>query len=282
MASKRTYTIGAIIPTMENSIFAAGIQAFQETLSAAGKTLLLASSAYDPATEEAQIRTLVARGAEGLLLIGHARSDAVYAFLEARNMPTLVAWVHDTSAPRLSVGFDNHAAMKNLAAKAIGMGHERIGMISALQAGNDRVAARIAGVRAAMDAVGLEPDDLALVETTYSMATGATALDDLMSRGSPPTLIICANDVLAVGALRQAQRRGLRVPEDVSITGFDDTELALITDPPLTSVRVPHAQMGANAAEVLIRMIDGEPPQDSLALTTDLQVRGSLAPPGQP
>ena len=278
LAARRTNTVGAIIPTMENSIFATGIQAFQEAISAAGKTLLLASSAYDGKTEEQQIRTLVARGAEGLLLIGHARSAEIYEFLEARQMPVVISWVHDASAPRPSVGFDNFTAMQDLTTRAIDLGHRQIGMISAYQSGNDRVQARVAGVRAAMVEAGLSPDDLALIETPYGMATGAAAFSELMSGGTRPTLAICANDVLAVGAMRRAAEMGMKIPQDISITGFDDMELSTITDPALTTVQVPHFDMGDRAAKMLMDMIDGQTPQQNIVLPTAPQMRGTLGP----
>src|SRR6056297_1290979 len=94
MVSRRTRTIGAIIPTMENAIFARGLQAFQEELHARGYMLLVASSAYQPKIEEEQIRALVARGADGLLLIGHDRDPAIYDYLRARSIPVLSAWVY--------------------------------------------------------------------------------------------------------------------------------------------------------------------------------------------
>ncbi len=92
MAAKRTFTIGAIIPTMENAIFARGLQAFQEELHKRGYTLLVSSSAYRPDVEEEQIRALVARGADGLLLIGHDRDPSLYRYLERQEVPALVAW----------------------------------------------------------------------------------------------------------------------------------------------------------------------------------------------
>ena len=99
LAAKRTRTIGAIIPTMENAIFAEGIQAFQEVLQYAGYTLLIASTGYDPTVEADVVRSLVARGAEGLLLIGFDRDPGIEAFLATQNVPVVVAWAHDP-APR--------------------------------------------------------------------------------------------------------------------------------------------------------------------------------------
>jgi LacI family transcriptional regulator len=115
MAARRTNTIGAIIPTMENAVFARGLQSFQDELREYGFTMLVASTSYRPEVEEEQIRALVARGADALLLIGHERSPEVYQFLDVQRIPTLVTWAFDGQSPRPSIGFDNRKAMRLMA-----------------------------------------------------------------------------------------------------------------------------------------------------------------------
>ncbi|MHA6265189.1 LacI family DNA-binding transcriptional regulator [Arenibacterium sp. CAU 1754] len=282
MASKRTNTIGAIIPTMENAIFARGLQAFQEELRLNGYTLLVASSSYRADIEEEQIRSLVARGADGLLLIGHDRDTAINRFLETQGVPALVAWTHDSTAVLPSIGFDNRQSMRALAEKVIEMGHRRIAVITAAVTSNDRARQRLEGVRDALAASGLDADALQVVETTYGIDTGAQAFDQLMSSKTPPTAIICGNDVLAVGAMKQARALGLSVPEDVSVTGFDDIEIARIVEPALTTVHVPHRNMGSGAARMLIDMVEGKSAGTTVKLDATVKVRGSLgAPPDQ-
>ena len=277
LAAKRTKTIGAVIPTMDNAIFARGLQAFQEELHNNGITLLVASSQYRPEFEEEQIRTLVARGADALLLIGYHRSEDIYRFLAMRDIPALVAWAFDPAPDRLSIGFDNRKAMKQMAEQTLDLGHRTIGFISAKQATNDRARDRVSGVRAAMAEQGLNPDDLQLVETEYSIENGAAAFDQLMQGGNPPSVVMCGNDVLAVGALRAARQRGLRVPQDISITGFDDIELAQVAEPPLTTVHVPHREMGRDAARMLVALMSGETEMRSKELKTTLCLRETLA-----
>ena len=269
MASKRTYTIGAIIPTMENAIFARGIQAFQDELHIQGYTLLVASSSYDPQIEEEQIRTLVSRGVDGLLLIGHDRSPEIVDFLEKKNIPALVAWTHEIGAKLPSIGFDNFAAMGELARHVLSLGHNRIGMISAKIIFNDRARARVRAVQHVMAAAGINPSELILIETDYDIEKGAVAFGQIMKHSNPPTVIICGNDVLAVGALRQAKSLGMHVPNDISIAGFDDIELARIVTPPLTTVHVPHQEMGTRAAKNLIENVEGR----SLLITTKLEAK---------
>ena len=277
MAARRTNTIGAIIPTMENAIFARGLQAFQEELRNHGFTMLVASTSYRADIEEEQIRALVARGADALLLIGHERSPAIYDFLDAQGVPALVTWAYDRAEVRPSVGFDNIAAMQQLAGKAIGMGHKCLALISAETAHNDRAHGRHMGVRAAMTDAGLCPDDLMFHETTYGIESGAAAFEKVMQLTPRPTVVFCGNDVLAVGALRRARQLGIDVPNDVSITGFDDMELAQTAYPPLTTVHVPHREMGRRAALALAQMVKDGVPLATVELPARLVMRDTLA-----
>jgi LacI family transcriptional regulator len=279
MASKRTYTIGAIIPTMENAIFARGIQAFQDELHIQGYTLLVASSSYDLQIEEEQIRNLVSRGVDGLLLIGHDRSLEIIDFLEKKNIPALVAWAHNPKAKLSSIGFDNFAAMGELARYVLSLGHKRIGMISAWTKTNDRARARVMAVRNEMEAADISPDELFLTETDYGIEKGAIAFDNMMKCPKPPTVIICGNDVLATGALKQAKTINLNVPNDISITGFDDIELAKIVTPKLTTVHVPHRKMGATAARSIVKLVNGSHISTTTELEVSLKIRASLKEP---
>lgn len=277
MAARRTNTIGAIIPTMENAIFARGLQAFQEELRLHGYTLLVASTSYRPDIEEEQIRTLVARGADALLLIGHERAPEIYRFLETQGVPSLVTWAFDKNADRPSVGFDNRAAMNAMARKVIEFGHRRIALISAETAKNDRASERMIGIKEAIADAGLLDDDFHVVETPYSIENGAAAFAQLMRLSPRPTAVFCGNDVLAVGALRQARIMGIPVPSDVSIIGFDDIELAQIAYPALTTVHVPHREMGRRAAQELVGMVQDEIDATPVELAATLVIRDSLA-----
>jgi len=279
LMAKHTNTIGAIIPTMENAVFARGIQAFQEALREMGITLFISCSSYQEDLEEEQIRTLTARGADGLLLIGHHRNEDIYRFLANRDVPVLCTWVYDAAHPRISIGFDNKNAMKELAKVVISKGHRSIGVISAAQESNDRALNRVIGIREAMNEAGLAADALQLIETPYGIDNGSQALQELMSSNKPPTVVMCGNDVLATGALQGAKKMGLRVPGDISITGFDDIELAALAEPGLTTVHVPHREMGKRAAQMLMDMVKGTPPEQSVELRTTVCIRGSLGAP---
>jgi LacI family transcriptional regulator len=276
LAARQTNTVGVIIPTMENAVFARGIQAFQEELGRHGKTLLIASSAYQPRLEEEQVRTLVARGADALLLIGYERSDDLYAFLKRRAIPTLVAWSYEKGRDQVAIGFDNVAAMAELTRLVIAHGHCRIACISAPTAENDRARGRVEGIRQALRNAGLDGDGMAYIETPYGIENGETAFRQIIAAAPDTTAVMCVNDVLAIGALRAAREMGLRVPEDISVTGFDDIEIAMLAEPSLTTVHVPHREMGRRAAAMLLGMMQHDVPPESVKLPTDIRLRKSL------
>ncbi len=279
LVSNRFDTIGAVIPTMDNAIFARGLQAFQETLSDAGVTLLVASSGYDAARELQQIRTLVGRGTDGLMLIGMARPAESYAFLDRRRIPYVLTWNYRCDRKECFVGFDNRQAARAMAHKVIEHGHRRIAMIAGITAGNDRASDRVDGVRAALEEAGMSGRRMPIVEETYSLSGGRRALAALLERRPRPTAVICGNDVLAVGAISEAKALGLRVPDDVSITGFDDIELSEVTEPRLTTVHVPHRRMGEAAARALLAMRDGTTDRQGIELEASVVERESLGAP---
>lgn len=278
LAAKQTNTVGAVIPTMENAVFARGLQAFQEELGRHGKTLLVASSAYDEELEDEQIRALVARGADALLLIGYDRSRELYDFLDKRRVPTLVSWSYSEAESRAAMGFDNRRSMLRLAREVLKLGHRKLVCLSAPMATNDRARGRVQGIRNALAEFGIPPNSLPVIETPYGIQNGATAFQAAIERHPDATAIMCVNDVLALGALSAARQAGLSVPDDISITGFDDIEIALLAEPALTTVHVPHRDMGQRAARMLLDMLQDGTKGERVALPTEIVMRGSLGP----
>jgi LacI family transcriptional regulator len=279
IAANRTGIFGAVIPTMENSIFARGIEAFQKALVAKGKTMIVASSGYDVEQEVAQIRTLVARGADGMLLIGTARDPDLYSFLNERQIPTVIAWAKADNNQHSYVGFDNKAASKEMVGKALVLGHRSFAFISAKTAMNDRARDRVSGAQQALAEDGIDVASMAVIETDYSIQCGRDAFVEVNQLKPRPTVVICGNDVLAVGAVKAAQGLGLHVPNDVSITGFDDIELASVVSPGLTTVHVPHRNMGRIAAETLMSLVDDPGVVRQTVLETYIVERESLDAP---
>lgn len=279
LAANRTNTVGVVIPTMASAIFALGLQSLQEELSANDVTLLVATSHYDPELELKQIRTLLGRGVDGLALIGEARPDDSYKLLQDRQVPFVLLWNHRDDCPHACVGFDNRAAARQMAEQVLKIGHRQIAMIAGVTAWNDRATDRVAGVRDALSAKELSLQPLYLVEAPYTVDGSAEAARQLFALSPRPTAIICGNDAQAAGALRAARAAGLTVPDDVSIVGFDDIELASAMNPPLTTVHVPHRRMGRAAAQRLLAMMSSSDPGESIVFETTIVERCSLAMP---
>ncbi len=279
LASRRSNTVGAIIPTMANAMFAGGLQAFQHTLAESGVTMLVASSGYDADEELRQIRSLMTHGADGLLLIGAVRPDETTHFLRMRNIPCVLAWSYLADTDRVFAGFDNIKAARMITRQVIELGHRRIAMIAGASAGNDRARDRIEGVKRAIKNHRSTAKLQAVIEAPYSLENGGAALEKLMSDANPPTAVICGNDVLAAGAILRAREKGIKVPDDVSITGFDDISLASVVTPALTTVRVPQIEMGQAAAKLLLHQLRSGTQPESIEFDTEVVQRESLAAP---
>jgi LacI family transcriptional regulator len=169
-------------------------------------------------------------------------------------------------------------AMTRLTRYLLDLGHRRFAMIAGITRHNDRAAQRVIGVRDTLAAHELDLQNDCLIECPYTIADGRSALATLISRRQPPTAVICGNDVLAFGALFECLARGVRVPQDLSITGFDDLDLASHVLPPLTTMHVPAVEMGLRAADYLIARGTGDALPDRVELEPNLIVRGTTAP----
>ncbi len=276
LASNRTNTVGAIIPTMENAIFARGLQFLQEELSLSGITLSVATSLYDPEKEAQQVKSLLGRGVDVLALIGQERPKETYDFLKIRGVPFVLMWIPEPGSPYSNVGFNTHQAAHDMASHVIAHGHNQIAMIGGITEGNDRARQRIKGVSDAMQQHDLSLNAPYLVESEYTIDEGELAARKLLALNPRPTAIICGNDVQAAGTLRAARNLGLAVPHDLSVVGFDDIDLAEAVEPGLTTIHVPHRRMGREAARLIINMARNNAPVQSIRIETKIIQRASL------
>jgi LacI family transcriptional regulator len=277
---RRSGTVGVVVPTIDNAIFASGLQAFQRRLAASGQVVLLAFSNYDPAQEDAQVQALLARGVDALALTGISQRPELIARLAQRGIP----WVHTGAFPApdgaACVGFRNRAAIKRAVQYLLDLGHRRIAMLAGITADNDRAAERVAGVRQALAAVGVGLPAQRLAESRYEIQSAREAARALLAASPRPTALVCGNDVLAFGVMLECQAQGLAVPGEVSVIGFDDLELARQWRPALTTVHVPTERMWALAAQYLLARLDGSNDRPlQREIEVELIVRESTATP---
>lgn len=279
MTLRRSGTVGVVVPTIDNAIFARGLQAFQRRMTQAGQVVLLAFSDYDPAQEEAQVQALLSRGVDALALTGVSQRPELLGRLAQRSLP----WVHTGAFPAPAgaacVGFGNRAAIMRAVQYLLHLGHRRIGMVAGITAGNDRAAERVAGVRDALAAAGLPLQPQHLCEARYALADARAAAALILATAQPPTALLCGNDVLAFGTMLECAARGLDVPGALSVVGFDDLDLARQWRPALTTVHVPTEAMWDQAADYLLARLDGSlaAPQQR-EIEVELVVRASTGP----
>ena len=288
LASRRSRTVGAVIPSLENLNFAIGIDRFRKVLREQGYTLLLASTDYDQDKEEAQIRAMAAHGLDAMMLIGSNHNAQALGFLAARRIPVLLTWSFPSGAmgqPRSGtlpcIGFDNFAAASNATRHLLDLGHKRLGVIAGSSVNNDRAAARVAAVAAELAQRGLPPPIVETTPASFLVSEGKAALRRLMQGkgAAAPTAVMCMNDILAYGALQAAAELGLDVPGDISVTGFDDLDFAASISPSLTTVRIPAEAIGNAAAAYLVDSLEGRHPTLPSPLVAELVVRKSTGPP---
>ena len=278
LSTRRTRTIGAVIPTLDNAIYAASTHSLQKALESAGYTLLLACHEFDLAAEARMVRAFAERGVDALVLVGTAHGAATRKLLPALGIPCVLTWALERAQRNASVGFDNRAAGRMIAEYLLRLGHRRIGMIPGIVAGNDRARDRLKGVSVALAHGGVELSGKHVVPAAYSLRAGREAFAELIRRGDL-TAVACGNDILGIGAIQEAQRMGLNVPGDVSITGFDDMELASVVTPALTTVRLPIAEIGLETARHLIERLERNAAPRCIELPLKLVVRQSTGAP---
>jgi LacI family transcriptional regulator len=275
LATRRSKTVGAVFPPVDNPIFAAATQALAHELASRGYTLLLATHEYDPVGELAAARALLERGVDGLVLVGMDHDPDLYRMLAQSGVPYELAWSLDPAGYQHCVGVPHRLAAVRLTQHLLDLGHREFAAIAGFIARNDRARDRLAGTREALASHGLELAPGRVIETDFSLGQGQRAMRDLLERAPGFTAVVCGNDLLALGALHECARRGMEVPRQMSVAGFDDIEMAAVATPPLTTVRVPAADIGRLAAERMLARLAGEHVVPVEELRVELIVRES-------
>lgn len=281
LASRRTRTIGAVIPTIDNAMFAQGLQALQRYLTGRDYLLLLSTHEYDPDTELAQVRNLVSRGVDGLILRGDAHHPAVRQILAANGVPFVNVGVYEPDKPYASIGVDNARAGRCVARHLLDLGHREVAVVAARQRNNDRAQARLAGVVAALAERGLALPPRWLVEVSYKLDEARQAARALLRSEHAPTAVVCGNDVIAYGVLLEAQKLGFDVPRRLSVVGFDDLEWSRHLSPSLTTIHMPTDEIWRGAGAFLVDTLAGRDVLMHRELEFSLVLRETTAPPAE-
>lgn len=277
--------VGLIVPELENPIFPRFAQVIETALAQHGYTPVLCTRSFGGVHEDDYVQILLDRGVSGIIFVSgiHAvvgTDPERYVRLREQGLPIVLVNGFVPGVEASFVSNDDTAAADLAVGHLAQLGHRDI----ALATGQERympVARRVAGFRDAMRrhlGPGLDPARVdELVESTvFSVEGGTMAAHALLDRDA--TAIVCGSDLMALGAIRAAHQRGLRVPEEVSVVGSDDSVLIEFTDPPLTTIRQPVTAMGTAAVRALVDEIRGSaPPRAEMVFRPELVLRGSTA-----
>jgi len=275
--------VGLVVPELENPIFPAFAQVIESVLNQEGYTPVLCTQTAGGVTEDEYVEMLLDRQVSGIVFVSGLHADTTadperYRKLVARPLPIVLVNGHVAGVEAPFVSCDDRAAGELAVAHLVALGHRRIGLIS----GPDRfvpVQRKLAGYRAAMErllaASETELDELVSL-SLFGVEGGHAAAARLLDRGA--TAIVCGSDLMALGAIRAARQRGLSVPGDLSVVGYDDSPLIAFTDPPLTTLRQPVRAMAVAAVRALVDEIHGHgAPHSEYVFRPELVVRGSTA-----
>jgi DNA-binding LacI/PurR family transcriptional regulator len=269
--------VGLVIPELTNPIFPAFAQVIEQALTGYGYTPVLGTQMPGGATEDELVDQLVERAVTGIIFLSGLHADLTadtrrYARLSGRGVPFVLVNGYNEGIAAPFVSPDDRASSRMAVRHLRELGHERIG----LAVGPDRFVPARRKKEGFLDALGADADDAAglVRHTLFTVEGGHAAAEDLLDEGC--TGIVCGSDLMALGAVRAVRQRGLDVPRDVSVVGYDDSELNAFTDPPLTTVRQPVRAMANAAVHTLLEEICGNPvPQTEFVFQPELVVRGS-------
>ncbi|WP_419174577.1 LacI family DNA-binding transcriptional regulator [Desulfosediminicola sp.] len=280
LANKNTRTLGIIIPTITNPVFALATNGFQKAAVSKGYSVLLGSTEYSAAQEYHLIQLFIGKQVDGIVFTGRPMHSQSIEYLRQRNIPLIITWEKITDEEISYVTFDNALAARKAVDHLIALGHRRIAFISGKFEASGRSERRWKGYKESLQQAHIAYDDDLVVLTEFTVMAGKTAATQLLQLDMPPTAIFCTTDLLAYGAMASVQDEGKKVGPEVSIIGFDDLEMSGVMNPPLSSIRIPALQMGEIAAKTLIDNIsDKTKSAVKHILDSKLIVRKSVAPP---
>lgn len=274
-------TIGLVIPDLSNQFFALLAQGVTRAAAAHDVLVVLCSSESTEEAESSNSRLLRSQRVDGVIyLTGFDESPG--SLLELRSLgPVVLVDERVPGAELPAVVADGRRGAREVATHVIKLGHENIACIAG-PAALWTAEQRLAGYREALAMGRLNPDEMKVYVGDYGLQSGYDLAAKILrdNPGDHPTALLCANDMMAIGAMEYCRSAGIRVPEDISIVGFDDVPMAPLLTPRLTTVRQPAQEMGVGAAELLIEMIRGEQnPEVPPLHPVEVKVRESAAPP---
>lgn len=267
--------IGVIIPDLQNPFLTGVVRGVESVLQQRGYSLILGNSDEQAECEQRHLSVLRGEGASGLILVPSDAPDASYAALKGWDIPVVAV---DRMPRGLQVDLvcsGNREGAREATSHLISHGYQEIAMING-KAGVDVAEDRLAGFRDALFVAGIKPRQSLIIHSDFRQAGGRVAMHQLLDLARPPQAVFVANNLMTLGALQAIHERGMNIPNDMAVVGFDDMSWAISLRPPLTAVAQPIEEIGRVAAELLLERLKApDQPVRRIVLSTRLIVRAS-------
>jgi len=274
--SARSYSIVVLVPDISNPFFSLVIRCIEAHAQKRGYSVLLGDTQDNDHREKEYIRMVETRLADGIIQL-RPQSSSFAAGMSLELPYVNVCGTEGTVGCCIRV--DNRAGMCHMVDYLTSLKHRRIAIVTGLR-GNPHTVDRMKGYKQGLEKAGIKFDRNLVAEGEYNIWSGVNAANQLSSLNDPPTAIVCMNDEMAIGAIQALRTKNIRVPHDVSVTGFDDIDYAKHCDPPLTTIAQPRDTMAQIAVDYLLRRIEGDecdPPEKHFVLPYDFVLRKSIA-----
>ena len=271
-----TQTILVLVPDIGNPFYSLIIQGLEEVAQKHGYRLLLGDTQNRPERESEYLQSVMQRQVDGVISLGHTLPQ-VLEFKDGKSVPLVMAceYLHDATVSSISI--DNVAAAALATRHLLDLGHRRIAFING-PAQTPLSKDRLRGYREALKDAGVAYDKSLVVRGDFSLLSGERAASALLDEKIKFSAVFAANDAMGIGAIKVLRARKLKVPEDISVVGFDDIEFAQYVEPPLTTIHQPRREIGrATMTRMIARLNDGAAPPLQVVLEHELVVRGSTA-----
>jgi LacI family transcriptional regulator, galactose operon repressor len=279
LVSGRSRLLGLIVSEITNPFFPELIQGFEDIAVEHGYEILISSTNYDPRRMSLCIRRMLERRAEGVAVMTFGVEKPLLEQLAERKVPLVFVDIGPDRPGISLLRVDYRNGIQQGVEHLAGLGHRNIAFIS----GPKRLhsaQSRLAAFTKSLEETGLVADPAWIVEGDHTMEGGTEAMETLLGLKRGPTAVMCSNDMTAIGVLHKLYRAGLKVPDDLSVIGFDDIHIAQVTIPPLTTIQMSCFELGRAAVTALRAHVeDGGEPKRSYKIPTSLVVRESTGPP---
>lgn len=280
LASNTSRNVGMVLPYIDNVAFSERVKGVTDVIRQHGYTLLLGLSGYSPEVELEHVVSFLGQRVAGLILTGTVHAERTYSLLARSGVPVVEVPVISGRLIDMAVGYSNEEAAHSMMLHLARCGYRKIGLITTPTVNDRIVQDRRAGYIKATAELDMAQDPSLMVETHVGIVNGAKAFVELMSRHPDMDAVFCTADILAIGCILEARRRGIDVPGDLGVAGYDNIELAQEFLPPLTTVRLQRYEIGVTAARLLVERFQGRQPlQRVVDLGFEIVVRGSTRKP---